>query len=349
MARRKDRHDDVWADDIWLDDCGDKVVDSRKVRRHRKAKSSYFTLPTIRKTLFFVVPAAALAIGSAVLLPWVYSATFSDRPEAAPSYYSAVSADDLADPDTSVSLRVPSSDLIDSGYLALINRHYSLPVMPSRTEMKSAYPSLPVLREDIKVHSTVYDALADLLEAAASEGVGPFQIISGFRDYEHQRRLHARNPRSMFSLPAGHSEHHTGLAVDIVPSSATPGGGALSIQLDGSSECERWLTDNSWRFGFILRYPEGRSNITGVAFEPWHFRYVGSPHAYYMWRYDLTLEEYLQRLATEGIIEVVHGERRYEIRYFDDSYGTVYVPEGRDFLLSNNNSGGYIVTAWTYQ
>ena len=82
---------------------------------------------------------------------------------------------------------------------------------------------------------------------------------------------------------AGHSEHETGLAIDL--------NGVLETFAD--TEAYRWLQRHAYEYGFVLRYPEGKEEITGIRFEPWHFRYVGKEHARKMRLLNLCLEEYI--------------------------------------------------------
>ena len=92
------------------------------------------------------------------------------------------------------------------------------------------------------------------------------------------------------ALP-GTSEHQLGLAVDIVAESYP----VLDAGQEDTPE-QQWLMANSYRYGFVLRYPEGKSYITGIGYEPWHYRYVGIEAAEQMYRDDLCLEEYLTGL-----------------------------------------------------
>ena len=91
-------------------------------------------------------------------------------------------------------------------------------------------------------------------------------------------------------MPPGCSEHETGLALDIV---------SLDNQRLEEAQEETpeniWLRENCWKYGFILRYPRGKEDITGIDYEPWHFRYVGHAAAEEITRLGLTLEEYLAR------------------------------------------------------
>ena len=131
--------------------------------------------------------------------------------------------------------------------------------------------------------------------------------ISGYRSYKRQKNIYEHNlagkgeaHTSLYSASPGTSEHQTGLAMDI----STP-----SIRLALTTDFENtregaWLRENAPAYGFILRYPAGKENITGYAYEPWHFRYVGQPLALYLKKEGLTLEEYYQLLALSGINRV---------------------------------------------
>ena len=89
------------------------------------------------------------------------------------------------------------------------------------------------------------------------------------------------------ALP-GTSEHATGLAVDIISTEY-----AALDDRQGDTEEQKWLMEHCWEYGFILRYPESKSHITGIQFEPWHYRYVGVAAAQEIMAKGLCLEEYL--------------------------------------------------------
>ena len=84
----------------------------------------------------------------------------------------------------------------------------------------------------------------------------------------------------------GHSEHQTGLALDIF---CTTNSNTKTFK---DSEAYQWLLNNAYKYGFILRYPEGKENITGFTFESWHYRYVGTEIATYIYENDITFDEY---------------------------------------------------------
>jgi D-alanyl-D-alanine carboxypeptidase len=120
--------------------------------------------------------------------------------------------------------------------------------------------------------------LETMFSAAAAEGAGQLQIQNAYRSYATQLRVHSRLVASLGtakadaqSARAGYSEHQTGLAVDIA---AYPSKCDIAACFSTTTQGQ-WLAANSWRFGFILRYPADKSAVTGYIFEPWHFRYIG--------------------------------------------------------------------------
>lgn len=116
--------------------------------------------------------------------------------------------------------------------------------------------------------------------------------VSTYRDYNYQKNLfnHYVKEKGLFyaekaSARPGHSEHQTGLAVDVE-------GENHDYNLFNESRSYNWMINNAHKFGFILRYPKGKENITGFKFEPWHYRYVGLLTAKIIYENNLTLEEY---------------------------------------------------------
>lgn len=155
-----------------------------------------------------------------------------------------------------------------------------------------------------KVAAECYDDLMRMLSDCSAQGMNP-EVCSGFRTIAFQQRLyenkvqrvmeegHARQDAERIAATEvarpGTSEHHTGLAVDIIDKDYPV--------LDETQEqrlTQQWLLENSWRYGFVLRYPTGKTDITGIIYEPWHYRYVGADVAKLMVEQDLCLEEYLE-------------------------------------------------------
>lgn len=135
-----------------------------------------------------------------------------------------------------------------------------------------------------------------MVRAAAAEGV-PVLAVSGYRSYAEQETLHARyfetfGPRRAAQLSAepGHSEHQTGLAIDIADFS----GACPLMECFAGTPAGAWTAANAWRYGFIVRYPAGAQDVTGYSYEPWHLRHVGVATAAEMHRTMApTLEAYL--------------------------------------------------------
>ncbi|MBS5806302.1 MAG: M15 family metallopeptidase [Firmicutes bacterium] len=145
----------------------------------------------------------------------------------------------------------------------------------------------PMLRSDIKeyVDKLINDA----------QGLGlPIIVDSGYRSYNYQQvvldALIKEKGDEAFKLVAlpGASEHQTGLAIDF----AYYENGIYNDDVKENDKEAIWLKNNAWKYGFILRYPKGKENVTGYNFEPWHFRFVGLKLAKYLFKNDLTLEEY---------------------------------------------------------
>ncbi|SDC62669.1 D-Ala-D-Ala carboxypeptidase. Metallo peptidase. MEROPS family M15B [Pelagirhabdus alkalitolerans] len=138
------------------------------------------------------------------------------------------------------------------------------------------------------------DALEDLFSEALDAGHNLI-AVSGYRSEDRQRTLynsyveqHGQEEADRFSARPGTSEHQTGLAMDISAASVSFG---LEEAFSGTNEGE-WVKDNAHHFGYVIRYPEGKTDITGYVYEPWHLRYVGEELATHLYTESLTLEEY---------------------------------------------------------
>ena len=133
-------------------------------------------------------------------------------------------------------------------------------------------------------------AAFEAMRAEAARSGLSLHIASGYRSYSYQAGLYDRYVRQhgqaaadRFAARPGHSEHQTGLALDVNSTSGS----------FGSTPEGRWVRDNAHRFGFVVRYPEGKEHITGYMYEPWHLRHLGTELAATLHSQGLTLEEYL--------------------------------------------------------
>lgn len=205
----------------------------------------------------------------------------------------AVSRDDSEDRRMAESGRTAGTDL-----LMLVNKDHGIPE-GYRVNLHWLENGTSAVAEEM------YGPLSEMLSDGADAG-GKFVVASAYRSREYQRQLLEEDVRSAMeqdgltwqeaydresreTMPAGYSEHETGLAADIV---------SLDYQLLDSGQEDtfenRWLREHCSEYGFILRYPNGKERITGIDYEPWHFRYVGKEPAREIMSRGITLEEYLE-------------------------------------------------------
>ena len=177
----------------------------------------------------------------------------------------------------------------ESWKLILVNSDHPLP--------EGYTVTLKELRNGHQVDERIYPELQQMFDDARAVGIYPF-INESFRTAERQQQLMDQYIASYESSGMSHedavakaltyvavpgtSEHQLGLALDII------------AEFDSDSTATwQWLAENSWRYGFILRYPADKEEITGISYEPWHFRYVGVEAAKEITEQGLCLEEYL--------------------------------------------------------
>ncbi|MBP1924161.1 LAS superfamily LD-carboxypeptidase LdcB/predicted nucleic acid-binding Zn ribbon protein [Sedimentibacter acidaminivorans] len=185
---------------------------------------------------------------------------------------------------------------------------YDMVVNKSRNIPSSYIPDDLVPLDDIpkslqnpevnQLRKVAYDALKELFAAAKEEQSFDLYARSGYRSYNTQVSLyssyvsnHGQEAADKFSARPGQSEHQTGLAMDITCPT-------MNYQLDttfGDKEEGKWIAENAHKFGFIVRYPKGKEEITGYQYEPWHLRYVGPSLAEEIYKSQLTLEEYFEQ------------------------------------------------------
>lgn len=187
---------------------------------------------------------------------------------------------------------------VDDWQLVLVNKQHPVPEDYSFT--------LGTITGSMKCDVRIIDELMAMLEAAKADGID-LVICSPYRDYNRQTVLFDRKidyymERGYSYLEAykiasitvtvpGASEHQIGLALDIVSDTYT----SLDTGF-GKTDAGIWLKEHGYEYGFILRYPLGKEYITGIQYEPWHYRYVGKKSATAIMKQGITLEEFLEDL-----------------------------------------------------
>ena len=207
---------------------------------------------------------------------------------------------------------MPHQDPTDT--LILVNKNNKAPAVPLTLVKPDVQPTRETVSENIYMRPEAAAALEDLFEAAAQDGITLY-ATSGYRSYSTQKAIFERKLERMDEKQAnasvakpGYSEHQTGLAMDI-EGETTKGTGLT--EAFGESPEGIWTAEHCAEYGFIIRYPKGKTNITGYIYEPWHLRYVGKEAAAEITELGVTFEEYILAVRSERI-ETMQEETRYE-------------------------------------
>ncbi|MFZ2539054.1 MAG: M15 family metallopeptidase [Oscillospiraceae bacterium] len=200
--------------------------------------------------------------------------------------------DDKAEENNTYSLNSNSSTIVNANWkLILVNGWNYIPENYAIT--------LKTIKNDFQIDERIYPDLQEMFDAAEKDGIYPL-IGSAYRTKDKQQSLYSEKVKVYLSegyskkeanelaktwvaLP-GTSEHQIGLAVDI------------NAEKDKctNEEIYDWLNTNGYKYGFIMRYPTDKAQITGVNYEPWHYRYVGKEAAKEIYEQSICLEEYLE-------------------------------------------------------
>ncbi|WP_176555698.1 D-alanyl-D-alanine carboxypeptidase family protein [Virgibacillus ndiopensis] len=181
--------------------------------------------------------------------------------------------------------------------LVLVNKQHALPEDYVPEEL--IVPDVPFpFTKDIPKKYMRKEAAKALEKMFAAAGKADLELYaqSGYRSYNRQQTLfasyseqHGEKEANKFSARPGESEHQTGLTMDVTSPD-------IEFQLNtefGKTDEGKWVKENAHKFGFIIRYPKGKEDITEYQYEPWHLRYVGKEAAQVIYEQELTLEEYL--------------------------------------------------------
>lgn len=210
--------------------------------------------------------------------------------------------DDLIEENSNFDLQEEESDFTkfdkNDWKLILINKQHPIP--------EDYQFTLGTIKGSMRCDERIITHLIQMFEAAKEDGVN-LVVCSPYRDMQRQEWLFDRKMKKFLNqgmsymeayktasitvtLP-GASEHQVGLAVDIICDTY--------VQLNEGfekTEAGKWLKEHSWEHGFILRYPKGKEDVTGIRYEPWHFRYVGKEAAELIYKEDICLEEFLENI-----------------------------------------------------
>ncbi|MBR5446322.1 MAG: M15 family metallopeptidase [Clostridia bacterium] len=265
-----------------------------------------------------------------------------------------------------------SNTQIDEGVLLLVN--YQYPYNKADTiAVKDAYGNknqyYQISSTAISLTDITLNAFNTMTEAFYLEtGSDDMMIVSGYRNVQSQRDIYndrvatqGEEMAALYVATPGHSEHHTGLAMDLT--FYTDEGASVSIE---EYEHGPWINEHCDEYGFVLRYPSDKVDITKIGYEYWHYRYVGVPHARIMSEKRLCLEEYItyikdyttdtkllwiQKNGMMADVSVTalpsEGTLVYYVPMAEGETTEIKVPRGNifhDTEISGNNVDGFIVT-----
>ena len=270
--------------------------------------------------------AAAFAAALSLSLPLLFSCGGNDRPAGSSETAGESVTEPQSETETKVSYDYPfRADLSvflpylnpEGGMLVLANKQSPVGSDYTPDEVVTLDPSFCLYGKDIQMEKTAAMALYAMLTEMRAAGITDTFATSGYRSYARQEYLfnsycekeakahpdwtkdEVRQYVLTYSAYPGTSEHQTGLCVDLMTTAMGELFNYAHEYGDGSkvgfaeTAAYRWLLDNAYKFGFILRYPEDKTDITGYAYESWHYRFVGQAAAREIHDRGLTLEEYL--------------------------------------------------------
>ena len=172
------------------------------------------------------------------------------------------------------------------GNILLVNETHRLDADYVPEDLVNLYQmrhSFRMASSEIFLTRPTYEAMEQMFHAAEEAGMNGYIVTSGYRSYQRQQEVYAASEPGKAQQP-GASEHQTGLSFDVT---VETGDGFENTPQYG------WLMQHAHEYGFIQRYPANKSDITGISYEPWHYRYVGVDAATRMWKTGQTLEEFL--------------------------------------------------------
>ena len=258
-----------------------------------------------------------------------------------------------------------SADQIHRGELILVSTLLSRPYVFPKDESDlillygNKNGNYRISSSSLKLHKDAAEAFGEMMNAYHAEtGNRDYQITQAYRTKDEQTEIYdsyletyGAEQGALLAAAPGYSEHHSGYAVDL--NVFTEKGVSYSL---GSAKDENpiyeWIYTHAAEYGFVLRYPAGKTAITGITNEPWHFRYVGRGHAAYMTENDLVLEEYIALLynypADGEHLRFTADGVSYEVFYLASTGDTTeaQLPKDGSYTVSGDNDSGFIITLY---
>ncbi len=263
-----------------------------------------------------------------------------------------------------------SNEDIHKGNLILVNykHEYVFPEEDILVSMFKKSDAYSVNTSETYLQQEALDSFCDLMEDLyENSGCDEVLVVSAFRTLEKQAAIYqdrldryGSEYAASYVADPGHSEHHTGLALDL----SIYADNGLTYDID-TYEGSKWFMENFTEYGYILRYPEDKASITAINFESWHYRYVSLPHSLIMEKLNLCHEEYIDYLKeftfdgkiltynkgsdtmAEGAQDTVNASTGYFIYYVPAEEGEetkIPIIPDSEYTVSGNNVDGFIVT-----
>ena len=270
--------------------------------------------------------------------------TYTDDPDHPVNVGSVLNENSTSSDDITFMQITKTADAIRSGQLVLVNNDNRY-TFPAAVSLLRIYDNMVTKQNGGTIYrpvSTDYKLEAEALQALNNmmykhyeyDDAATFAISSAYRTLEDQANLNS-------SVLPGYSDHHTGYCV------------AIQYSDRSNLENDHWIYQNAHKFGFVVRYPEGKEGTTGVSDYKHCLRYVGVAHATYMYQNDLCMEEYLDLLknnynsSTKRLTISAADGFSYEVYYIaasGDQVTTFDVPSNYQYTVSGDNRSGFIVT-----
>lgn len=286
-------------------------MQDKQNQEHTEKNRNYISIAVILLVILLAILAVLVVMQRKDIFGDKYSDVSSGTLDNSGEYYNNNSnsgdgdMDDTGKPATDMQLIKINTD--PASYTVLVNEEYPMPAdyVPEDLTIPDVRYSYRGVYEKSYMRSAAARAIESMFAEAKKKKKFELKVVSAYRSYARQKVIYENNVKTqgeektrMVSAQPGCSEHQTGLAIDVSSDTVKC---AINESFASCPE-GKWLAKNCQRFGFIIRYPKGKSDVTGYSYEPWHLRYVGVNLAKYIYKKSITLEEYYNTTTTEDII-----------------------------------------------